>query len=251
MVRTFSAILVCVLGLAAHVHGDYTLAPVLAGGSSADVYINTADRTITLELVLTSDASPADAHTSAVFSVAFSKPGLQYDGYWWDGAYATDGPDDHGTPDNAAVPALLDAGSYVDPAVDDGLADFRLENFVADGNDVFETGVIATVTFTIPEGFPLGPVTITAMPDTFDDGEGSIPTTGAALTVNVRLMGDINNDGLVGGADLDMILTNWGKTVGPENAAADVDGDGIVGGSDLDAVLGYWGDNAPPPSPRR
>jgi 6-phosphogluconolactonase (cycloisomerase 2 family) len=48
--------------------------------------------------------------------------------------------------------------------------------------------------------------------------------------------GDVDGDGVVGFADLLMVLSDWGRAGGP----ADVDGDGIVGFRDLLIVLSSW-----------
>jgi glucose/arabinose dehydrogenase len=48
--------------------------------------------------------------------------------------------------------------------------------------------------------------------------------------------GDINEDCLVNGSDLAIVLGFWGSTTG-----GDLDGDGVTGGSDLAIVLGFWG----------
>ena len=54
------------------------------------------------------------------------------------------------------------------------------------------------------------------------------------------LDGDLNGDGMVSGADLDIVRANWGQAVtGAENG--DPSGDGIVGGADLDVVRANWG----------
>jgi 1,4-alpha-glucan branching enzyme len=47
---------------------------------------------------------------------------------------------------------------------------------------------------------------------------------------------DLNGDWMVGGADLGVLLAQWG---GP--GTADFDGDGIVGGSDIGRLLAAWG----------
>lgn len=46
---------------------------------------------------------------------------------------------------------------------------------------------------------------------------------------------DLDGDGVVGGADLGLLLGSWGT---PNN---DLDGDGVVGGADLGLLLGSWG----------
>jgi T5SS/PEP-CTERM-associated repeat protein len=50
------------------------------------------------------------------------------------------------------------------------------------------------------------------------------------------LIGDLNGDGAVDGADLGLFLGDWGELGGP----SDLDGDGVVGGSDLVLLLGNW-----------
>ncbi len=48
--------------------------------------------------------------------------------------------------------------------------------------------------------------------------------------------GDINLDGIVGGADLGLLLGNWGFT-----GTGDLNNDGVVNGADLGLLLGAWG----------
>ncbi len=48
---------------------------------------------------------------------------------------------------------------------------------------------------------------------------------------------DLDRDGLVGAADLALLLSAWGTT----DFAADIDDDGIVGAGDLARLLGAWG----------
>ena len=49
--------------------------------------------------------------------------------------------------------------------------------------------------------------------------------------------GDLDGDGVVGGADLAAMLGYWGTN----DPAADLDGDELVGGADLSRLLGNWG----------
>ncbi len=71
----------------------------------------------------------------------------------------------------------------------------------------------------------------------------------AIITV---LPGDLNGDGFVGLADLDIVLSNWGMDVPPGSSQADVAGpdgyepDGYVGLDDLDRVLNNWNAGSPP-----
>jgi WD40 repeat protein len=60
-------------------------------------------------------------------------------------------------------------------------------------------------------------------------------------------LGDLNGDGFVGIADLNIILSNWNEDVGPGNPqAGDITGDGFVGLDDLNVVLGNWNSGVPP-----
>ena len=47
---------------------------------------------------------------------------------------------------------------------------------------------------------------------------------------------DFNNDGQVNGADLGILLLNFGST----NAAIDLNGDGLVDGGDIGQLLVAW-----------
>ncbi len=62
------------------------------------------------------------------------------------------------------------------------------------------------------------------------------------------LAGDLDGDGFVGLADLDIILNNWNQAVPPGNPLADPTGDGFVGLADLDIVLNNWNAGTPPAS---
>jgi choice-of-anchor B domain-containing protein len=50
-------------------------------------------------------------------------------------------------------------------------------------------------------------------------------------------LGDINLDGLVNGADLGLLLIDWGQP----SDRSDLDGNGIVNGADLSLLLNAWG----------
>lgn len=52
---------------------------------------------------------------------------------------------------------------------------------------------------------------------------------------------DLDGSGAVDGADLGVMLTQWG-TPRPGSDSADLDGNGIVDGADLGALLSAWGD---------
>jgi hypothetical protein len=56
------------------------------------------------------------------------------------------------------------------------------------------------------------------------------------------LRGDLNNDGVVDGSDLGILLAIWG-TVNPP--LGDLDGNGVIDGGDLGLMLANWGPLAP------
>ena len=67
----------------------------------------------------------------------------------------------------------------------------------------------------------------------------------APVSGSQELPGDLNGDGSVGSADLDIVRGHWGESVTPGDAAAgDPSGDGSVGSGDLDIVRANWGSTA-------
>jgi PEP-CTERM motif len=60
------------------------------------------------------------------------------------------------------------------------------------------------------------------------------------------LEGDLDGDGFVGIADLNIVLGVWNQNVPPADPAADPSGDGFVGIEDLNTVLGNWNAGTPP-----
>ncbi len=62
--------------------------------------------------------------------------------------------------------------------------------------------------------------------------------TGTLVLNPIHAAGDLNGDGVVDGADLGMLLAQWGACPGCD---ADLDSNGVVDGSDLGTLLGNWG----------
>jgi hypothetical protein len=76
----------------------------------------------------------------------------------------------------------------------------------------------------------------------FDTADGAFPGS-------VDLSGDLDGDGFVGIADLNIVLGNWNATVTPgDQLQGDTSGDGFVGIEDLNTVLGTWNNGTPPQS---
>jgi hypothetical protein len=61
------------------------------------------------------------------------------------------------------------------------------------------------------------------------------------------LAGDLDGDGFVGIADLNIVLSHWNQTVPVgDKSQGDPSCDGYVGISDLNIVLGNWNAGTPP-----
>lgn len=82
------------------------------------------------------------------------------------------------------------------------------------------------------------PGAVLACTVTPNDGAIDGPGASASVIVGGAVLGDLNGDGAVNGADLGLLLGAWGACGG---CAADLDGDGAVTGSDLGLLLGAWG----------
>lgn len=66
-------------------------------------------------------------------------------------------------------------------------------------------------------------------------------------TIAVIRSGDLNSDGVVGAADLDIILAYWGQNVTPlDETMGDASGNGFVDGDDLQIVLDQFGNTTYP-----
>ena len=66
--------------------------------------------------------------------------------------------------------------------------------------------------------------------------------------VLVPLAGDVNDDGFVGGVDVNRIITNWGMT-GASREDGDLDGDGTVSAPDYTEIMTNWGAGTLPLEP--
>ena len=67
------------------------------------------------------------------------------------------------------------------------------------------------------------------------------------LTAWPNLFGDLDGNGYVDSADLDIITNNWGQSVTPgDPLLGDPSGDGVVAGADFDIVMDQWHDGKVP-----
>jgi len=69
---------------------------------------------------------------------------------------------------------------------------------------------------------------------------GAIGNPGSYPDPTPSIPGDANGDGVINGADLAVVLGNWGECKVSCPCAGDLTSDGVVDGSDLAQVLGNW-----------
>ncbi len=104
-------------------------------------------------------------------------------------------------------------------------------------------------------GWTLGDIDLSGVID-WDDvdllelnyNDPSISFEQALINAGLVLAGDLDGDGFVGLADLDIILNNWNQAIPPGDPLADPTGDNFVGLADLDIVLNNWNAGTPPPA---
>jgi hypothetical protein len=71
---------------------------------------------------------------------------------------------------------------------------------------------------------------------TLDGTMKPLASFGVQMVAALSCLGDLNDDGVVNGSDLGILLSGWGSA-GP----GDINGDGTVNGADLGLLLGAWG----------
>jgi autotransporter-associated beta strand protein len=101
----------------------------------------------------------------------------------------------------------------------------------------------------IDAGSIVGGFDLMSLPDIGNDLAWLVSQTDTSLTLRVvsTLAGDLNGDGFVGIADLNIVLPTWNTHVTPgDQAQGDTNGDGFVGIEDLNAILGNWNSGTPP-----
>jgi len=112
-----------------------------------------------------------------------------------------------------------------------------------DGGDTFGTPIAMGIAdsgsflWTVPDLFvPDARIRITVENDLGNLGT-AISAPFSILGEPSGVFGDLNGDGIVDGADLGILLSNWGSCQGCD---ADLNGDGVVDGADLGLLLSNW-----------
>jgi hypothetical protein len=106
---------------------------------------------------------------------------------------------------------------------------------------------LASATVSITSGFVASQDTLNfASNATFGNITGSYSATSSAVSGTLVIdgppppqscLGDLNDDHVVSGADLGLLLGNWGGS-----GVGDLDGNGVVDAADLSTILGAWGE---------
>lgn len=139
---------------------------------------------------------------------------------------------------------------FVDPLGPDGMAgtdddDLRLvgsSELVDAGNDgllpldVADLDGDGVTTEPTPLDLDLTP----RVQDGDDDGSAETDIGAYEASGDPGLPGDLNNDGMVDGADLAILLAEWGPCPAKGLCPADLNGDGTIDGGDLGILLGFW-----------
>lgn len=131
----------------------------------------------------------------------------------------------------SAPPLTIFAGeiAYPEPPATPGVAANMVTSVDANGFGQLAVTDVTLGTVAIDLGAPFGVQNVTIKKISLS---GTIDIT----PIYAPLLGDLNGDNLVDGADLGLLLAGWGT----DDAPADLDGSGEVDGADLGILLGAW-----------
>jgi hypothetical protein len=74
--------------------------------------------------------------------------------------------------------------------------------------------------------------------DACELADGAMDVNGNRVPDACECIADVFDDGFINGADLGILLSQWGQG---EGAEGDINRDGVVNGADLSILLGTWG----------
>jgi hypothetical protein len=126
------------------------------------------------------------------------------------------------------------AGDYMWQMDDEGNNRVQIATGFSEPSGIFDVSEVL--------GYLPGSVMLTSL-----QGSGGVGAQlSAMISPAAQLNGDLNSDGFVGIADLNIVLANWNQNTPPADPLADPSGDGFVGITDLNVVLGNWNNGTPP-----
>jgi len=156
---------------------DLTITP-RSGGLSSVAVAPGGDFSVDL---LTTGSGSFD---SAVFTVEFSKAGLELVSYSWGGSFSTSGFDGS-IPSSASLPVTIGDMTYDTPGAVEKL-DIYFDNFSMTPFAVGGATPLLTLNFNVPSGFAYGAppeVLLSVVPDTFANGGIPMGVQGEQFTV--------------------------------------------------------------------
>lgn len=190
----------------------------------------------TYEVVVAVRAAPATSFNAALFVLYATREGVTITDYEWAPPFVTRGFGDFSL-GGAPLPLVVTSDTHVSPELPPDLAD--VEFGVFDLLDAGGAGDLLRVTMKAPESAKIGSEYFMAtIPDLFTLGFAEVPLdpgTAIRIEIGAPIPGDLDGDGLVGGADLSILIQSWGG-----GGASDLNGDGVVDGNDLTILLVLW-----------
>jgi hypothetical protein len=160
---------------------DVTITPRSGGLSSVSV---APGGSFSVELLTTGSGS----FDSAVFTVEFSKAGLELVSYSWRGSFNGSGFDGS-IPSSASLPVTIGDMTYDTPGAVEKL-DIYFDNFAFNSFPVGIAFPLLTLNFNVPSGFAYGAppeVLLSVVPDTFANGGIPMGAQGGQFTVTPEL----------------------------------------------------------------
>ena len=137
------------------------------------------------------------------------------------------------------LPAMNKDGTEWEPAADIRITDIASGDVLVwsainwFGLNGINRSAQSTILATGPEGFRVDWISLR------DDVSGGYGYAMTAIALGVA-PGDFNNDDVVDGRDLGILLANWGPCP-KTNCIGDLNGDGVVDSADLGLLLAAWG----------
>lgn len=233
-----TAILACASAVASDAH--LSVRPLTSEAFSVSVAQGDSF-TVRIRLEDLTDGAADLSCNANLFRLVITRPGIEVTGYSWTAPWQTGGPTDQSLR-GLILPVAVYPETLQGPGYPINTSDVEFGNFLMTGSA--QPGEYARVSLRVPQETPVGTeFFLVASADSFTDGFDTLAVaTGAVLRVNVvagsgtPIIGDLDGDTRVSGADLALLLGMWGSP----NPAGDLDGDGTVGGPDLGLLLSNW-----------
>ena len=199
----------------------------------------------TVDIAIAIDGDATDFYTSAVFRVVFTAPGMVLDEYVFASPFDTGTFLDGSLPGVKSLPVSIEHETLEGSGYPSETADLLFDNFLLSG--FASPGDLLELSISIPEDFPTGDsVYVAVVPDEIADGFDILESASGTvleLVVEEARPTDLNRDGVVDGADLGLLVANWGVLGSiPEGIRnPDFNDDGFINGIELGLMLASWG----------